>query len=188
MLIGYARVSTQDQKPELQLDALKAIGCEQVFQEKASGKNTDRPELQTCLKVLRTGDTLVVWRLDRLGRSLKDLVGIIYGLEERGIGFRSINESIDTTTAGGKLIFNIFGSLAEFERALIRERTVAGLAAARARGRCGGRPLKMSKGDVKKAAAMLLSPAMTKAEVARHFKVSRVTLDAALVREAHLDS
>lgn len=184
MLIGYARVSTQDQKPELQLDALKAAGCEQVLQEKASGKNTERPELQTCLKVLRPADTLVVWRLDRLGRSLKDLIGIIHGLEERGIGFRSLNESIDTTTAGGKLVFNIFGSLAEFERTLIRERTVAGLAAARARGRRGGRPLKLSKGDVKKAAAMLLSPAMTKAEVARHFGVSRVTLDAALTRNA----
>lgn len=107
MRIGYARVSTQDQRPELQLDALAAAGCEQVFQEKQSGKDRERPELETCLKVLRKGDTLVVWRLDRLGRSLKDLVEIVHALEERGVGFQSLTESIDTTSAGGKLIFHV---------------------------------------------------------------------------------
>ncbi len=158
MRIGYARVSTQDQRPELQLDALAGAGCEQVFQERQSGKDRDRPELETCLKVLRKGDTLVVWRLDRLGRSLKDLVEIVHALEDRGVGFQSLTESIDTTNAGGKLVFHVFAALAEFERNLIRERTVAGLAAARARGRRGGRKAKMSKADVRKAAAMLLDP------------------------------
>ncbi|WP_439897123.1 recombinase family protein [Methylomagnum ishizawai] len=185
MRIGYARVSTQDQSPELQLDALASAGCEQVFHEKASGKDRERPELETCLKVLRKGDTMVVWRLDRLGRSLKDLVEIVHGLEERRIGFQSLTESIDTTSAGGKLIFHIFASLAEFERTLIRERTVAGLAAARARGRRGGRKIKMDKSDVRKAAAMLRDPLMTKTEVAQHFGVSRVTLNAALEREGY---
>lgn len=183
MRIGYARVSTQDQKPELQLDALKVAQCEQVFQEKASGKDADRPELARCLQTLRKGDTLVVWRLDRLGRSLKHLVEIIQGLEARGVAFQSVTENVDTSSAGGRLIFHIFGALAEFERNLIRERTIAGLAAARARGRQGGRRAKLTKGDVKKAAAMLLDPAMTKAEVAKHFAVSRVTLNASLKRE-----
>lgn len=185
MRVGYARVSTQDQKPELQLDALNAAGCEQVFHEKVSGKDQQRPELDTCLKVLRKGDTLVVWRLDRLGRSLKDLVEIVHRLEDRGVGFLSLTESIDTTNAGGKLIFHVFAALAEFERNLIRERTVAGLAAARARGRKGGRKVKLGKGDVRKAAAMLLDPMMTKTEVARHFGVSRVTLNTALAREGY---
>lgn len=186
MRIGYARVSTQDQKPELQLDALQAAGCEQVFQEKASGKDANRLELEICLRTLRAGDTLVVWRLDRLGRSLKNLVEIVHALEDRKVGFQSLTESVDTTNAGGRLIFHIFGALAEFERNLIRDRTIAGLAAARARGRSGGRRAKLSRGDVKKAAAMLLDPDMTKAEVARHFSVSRVTLDASLRREGHL--
>ena len=185
MLVGYARVSMQDQNPALQLDALTAAGCEKVFTEKASGAQRDRPALAAALSYMRSGDSLVVWKLDRLARSLPQLIETVATLEDQGIGFRSLTEAIDTTTAGGKLIFNIFGALAEFERTLIKERTVAGLAAARARGRRGGRPLKMSKGDVKKAAAMLLSPAMTKAEVARHFGVSRVTLDAALAREVH---
>ncbi|HNI00032.1 MAG TPA: recombinase family protein [Rhodocyclaceae bacterium] len=185
MRVGYARVSTQDQKPELQLDALSAAGCEQVFHEKVSGKDQQRPELDTCLKVLRKGDTLVVWRLDRLGRSLKDLVEIVHRLEDRGVGFQSLTESIDTTNAGGKLVFHVFAALAEFERNLIRERTVAGLAAARARGRKGGRKAKLAKGDVRKAAAMLRDPMMTKTEVARHFGVSRVTLNAALEREGY---
>jgi DNA invertase Pin-like site-specific DNA recombinase len=186
MRIGYARVSTQDQNSELQTDALVAAGCEQVFHEKVSGKDRVRPELETCLKVLRGGDTLVVWRLDRLGRSLKDLVEIVTTLEDRGVGFLSLTESIDTVSAGGKLIFHLFAALAEFERNLIRERTVAGLAAARARGRKGGRKAKLDKSDVRKAAAMLLDPLMTKTEVAQHFGVSRVTLDAALKRESNL--
>lgn len=183
MRIGYARVSTQDQKAELQTDALRSGGCEQIFEEKASGSSRARPELETCLKVLRSGDTLVVWRLDRLGRSLTDLVEIVSVLQARGVGFISLTESIDTVSAGGKLIFHLFAALAEFERNLIRERTVAGLAAARARGRKGGRKAKMTKGDVRKAAAMLLDPHMTKTEVAKHFGVSRVTLNGALVRE-----
>lgn len=185
MRIGYARVSTQDQKPELQLDALTLAGCEHTFQEKASGKDIVRGELEACLRTLRKGDTLVVWRLDRLGRSLKDLVEIVHGLEARGICFQSLMENVDTTNAGGRLIFHIFGALAEFERNLIRERTVAGLAAARARGRRGGRRIKLLKGDVRKAAAMLLDPTVTKAEVARHFEVSRVTLNSALRREGY---
>lgn len=126
MIIGYARVSTQDQHPELQLDALKDAGCEQIFQEKATGKLKERPELSQCLRTLRKGDTLVVWKMDRLARSLKNLVEIIEDLHRREIGFRSLTEAIDTTSAGGKLIFHIFGALAEFEHSLIIERTKAG--------------------------------------------------------------
>ncbi len=143
MHIGYARVSTQDQNTDLQLDALKQAGCEQVFHEKKTGSTLQRTELDACLRALRKGDTLIVWRLDRLGRSLKDLVEIVNGLEEREIGFKSLTESIDTTSAGGRLVFHLFGALAEFERNLISDRTKAGLAAARARGRKGGRKPKM---------------------------------------------
>jgi DNA invertase Pin-like site-specific DNA recombinase len=182
MRIGYARVSTQDQNPQLQQDALQQAGCDDIFSEKKSGSNKDRPVLEQCLRTLREGDTLVVWRLDRLGRSLKDLVGIISTLEDRKIGFCSIKEKIDTTSAGGRLIFHIFGALAEFEHSLIRERTKAGLDAARARGRVGGRKPSMSKADIKKAAAMLSDPMITKTEVAKHFGVSRVTLNESLKR------
>jgi DNA invertase Pin-like site-specific DNA recombinase len=182
MHIGYARVSTQDQNPELQTDALKSAGCEQIFTDKLSGATRERPELESCIKTLRKGDTLIVWRLDRLGRSLKDLVEIISELENNGIAFKSLNESIDTSSAGGKLIFHIFGALSEFERNLIRERTLAGLEAAKARGRTGGRKPKMNAKDVAKANAMLADPNITKIEVAEHFAVSRVTLDAALRR------
>ena len=185
MHIGYARVSTQDQNPELQIDALRKKGCEEIFEEKISGTSKDRPELEQCLRMLRKGDTLTVWRLDRLGRSLKDLVEIISSLEERGIGFYSITENIDTTSAGGKLVFHIFGALAEFEHTLIKERTKAGLSAARARGRKGGRTPSMTKADVKKAAAMLLDPQMTKKEVSQHFGVSRVTLNESLKRHGY---
>ncbi|MEW8419016.1 MAG: recombinase family protein [Candidatus Thiodiazotropha endolucinida] len=185
MRIGYARVSTQDQNPDLQLDALTGAGCEQVFHEKVSGRIRARPELEACLRTLRKGDTLVVWRLDRLGRSLKDLVEIVHGLESQGVAFQSLTESIDTSSAGGRLVFHVFGALAEFEHNLIADRTRAGLAAARARGRKGGRKPKMSKGDVKKAAAMLQNPDITKTEVAEHFGVSRVTLNAALQREGY---
>lgn len=183
MKIGYARVSTSDQDPQLQLDDLTKAGCGDIFSEKQSGAGKERPVLDQCLRTLRKGDTLVVWRLDRLGRSLKHLVETISTLEDRGIGFCSLKENIDTTTAGGKLVFHIFGALAEFEHSLIRDRTKAGLAAARARGRVGGRKPSMSKADVKKAAAMLLDPLMTKTEVAKHFGISRVTLNESLKRE-----
>lgn len=182
MIIGYARVSTQDQNPQLQLDALSRGKCEQVFHETATGTQRERPELVACLRALRKGDTLVVWKLDRLARSLKDLVEIVHDLNERAVGFQSLTESIDTTSSGGGLVFHIFGALAEFEHSLIRERTIAGLAAARARGRKGGRKPALSLGDVRKAAAMLADPNITKAEVAMHFGVSRVTLNAALAR------
>jgi DNA invertase Pin-like site-specific DNA recombinase len=185
MIIGYARVSTQDQNPQLQLDALASGGCEQVFEEKATGTSRERPELNACLRSLRTGDTLVVWKLDRLARSMKDLVEIVHDIEKRGVGFRSLTDAIDTTSPGGKFVFHVFGALAEFEHGLIRERTIAGLAAARARGRRGGRKPKLSKGDVRKAAAMLRDPLVTKTEVAEHFGVSRVTLNGSLLREGY---
>ena len=143
MLIGYARVSTHDQNLDLQLDALKAAGCKEVFQDKASGAKTARPGLSKALAHIREGDTLVVWRLDRLGRTLRHLIETVTDLEEKGIGFRSLQESIDTTTSTGKLFFHVFSALAEFERNLNRERTQAGLKAARARGRKGGRPRKL---------------------------------------------
>uniref|UniRef100_A0A7V3KPG1 Recombinase family protein n=1 Tax=candidate division WOR-3 bacterium TaxID=2052148 RepID=A0A7V3KPG1_UNCW3 len=140
MLVGYARVSTLEQDLALQVDALKKAGCQKIFDDKISGLKTERPGLQAALEYVREGDTLVVWRLDRLGRSLKHLLETVAQLEERNIGFRSLQESIDTTTSGGRLIFQIFGALAEFEHNLIQERTHAGLRAARARGRKGGRP------------------------------------------------
>ena len=140
MLIGYARVSTDDQNLDLQKDALEKIGCECIHEDHISGVKDQRPGLQTALDYARKGDTLVVWRLDRLSRSLKDLIEMVNLLDDKGIGLKSIHESIDTSSSSGKLIFHIFGALAEFERNLIRERTQAGLQAARARGRCGGRP------------------------------------------------
>jgi DNA invertase Pin-like site-specific DNA recombinase len=182
MIIGYARVSTQDQNPQLQLDALSGTGCDQVFHETATGIQRERPELVACLRSLRKGDTLVVWKLDRLARSVKDLVETVHDLNQRGVGFKSLTESIDTTSSGGRLVFHIFGALAEFEHSLIRERTIAGLAAARARGRKGGRKPVLSQADVRKAVAMLADPNITKTEVAKHFGVSRVTLNAALTR------
>ena len=140
MLVGYARVSTQDQNLELQSDALTKAGCERIFKEVIGGSRPERTGIQEALNILRSGDTLIVWRLDRLGRSLKHLIDIVNQLREQDIGFRSLQESIDTTTSGGKLIFHMFGALAEFERDVIRERTQAGLQAARSRGRQGGRP------------------------------------------------
>jgi DNA invertase Pin-like site-specific DNA recombinase len=137
-LVGYARVSTHDQHLNLQLDALNAAGCERIFTDTIGGSSTQRPGLDEALTYLRSGDSLVVWRLDRLGRSLRHLIGTVGQLQSNGVGFRSLQESIDTATPGGKLVFHVFGALAEFERDLIRERTQAGLAAARARGRRGG--------------------------------------------------
>lgn len=176
MLVGYARVSTQDQKPALQLDALKVAGCEKVFTEKASGAQRDRPELAAALSYMRPGDSLVVWKLDRLARSLPQLIETVAQLESKGIGLRSLTEAIDTTTAGGKLIFHIFGALAEFERSVIRERTRAGLKAARDRGRKGGRPPALSAADLAAAKALLRDPAITVEEVATRLKVSPATL------------
>ncbi len=169
-----------DQNLDSQLDALQKADCEQIFQEKITGKTKDRPELISCLKALRKGDVLVVWKLDRLARSLKDLVEITTDLNQREIGFKSLTEAIDTTSATGRLVFHIFGALAEFEHSLIRERTIAGLDAARARGRKGGRKPSMSENDIKKAKAMLSDPQITKTEVAKHFGVSRVTLNSSL--------
>lgn len=176
MIIGYARVSTLDQNLGLQRDALQKAGCERIFEDHISGASTERPGWAKAAAALREGDTLVVWRLDRLGRSLKHLIDTVNELHARGIGFKSINENIDTTTPGGRLVFHIFGALAEFERELIRERTHAGLAAARARGRKGGRPKKLTKRQVAMALRMLENPGQSVSEAAEALGVSRSTL------------
>lgn len=175
-LIGYARVSTDDQNASLQQDALKAEGCVKVFTDQASGTLASRPQLDRMLDQLRPGDVVVVWRLDRLGRSLKNLIALVEDLAEKGVGFRSLTENIDTTTNGGKLVFHIFGALAEFERTLIRERTMAGLAAARARGRVGGRPPTMTPEKVKVARQMYDSREHTVEAIAKTLGVSRKTI------------
>ncbi|RSU45570.1 recombinase family protein [Sphingomonas sp. S-NIH.Pt15_0812] len=174
--IGYARVSTTDQDLAPQLDILHARGCEPLYSEHASGKTADRPELANAMKALRAGDTLVVWRLDRLGRSLPDLIATVNELGQRGIAFESITEAIDTTTASGKLVFNIFASLADFERHLISERTRAGLAAGRARGRMGGRPPALTLKQLREARLLLTDPDATVTAVAERYGVSRTTL------------
>ncbi|QIP15714.1 recombinase family protein [Spirosoma aureum] len=144
MKIGYARVSTIEQNLDLQLNALTAAGCEQIYQDKISGSGTDRPQLQLMIDRLRGGDEVVVWKLDRLGRSLPHLVELVNGFSDKGVGFTSLNDQIDTSTPSGKLIFHIFCSLAEYERSLIRERTTAGLAAAKLKGKVGGKPKGLS--------------------------------------------
>ncbi len=178
--IGYARVSAHDQSLDLQRDALIKAGCSVIYAEAASGKTAVRPELEQCQKALRAGDTLVVWRLDRLGRSLPDLVRMVADLEQRGIGFESLTEKIETGTVAGKLVFHVFASLSEFERSLIRERTQAGLAAARARararGRAGGRKPKLDEKQVQEIKALLRDPNIQVAAVARRYGVSRTTL------------
>lgn len=176
MRIGYARVSTEDQTLDLQLDALRVDGCETIYQEHASGKSAARLELESCLKALRAGDSLVVWRLDRLGRNLADLVYIVNDLEGRGVGFVSLTEQINTTSPSGKLVFHLFASLAEFERNLIRERTHAGLKSARARGRIGGRPAKLSGKDLVMAKALMADRNNDVGDVAKRFGVHRSTL------------
>lgn len=174
--IGYARVSTDDQHLDLQRDALMQAGCRVIYEEVTSGKSAARPELEQCRKALRAGDTLVVWRLDRLGRSLADLVKIVADLELRGIGFESLTEKIETGSAAGRLVFHVFAALSEFERNLIRERTHAGLAAARARGRAGGRKPKLDDQQVREIKALLRDPDIQVADVARRYGVSRTTL------------
>ncbi len=174
--IGYARVVTEDQHPDLQRDALQQAGCSVIYEEAASGKSATRPELEQCRKALRSGDTPVVWRLDRLGRSLPDLVQIVAGLERSGIRFESLGEKIETNSTAGKLVFHVFAALAEFERSVIRERTHAGLAAARARGRSGGRKPKLGEAQVREIKALLHDPDIQVADVARRYGVSRTTL------------
>src|SRR5437763_1901671 len=179
MYVGYARVSTQDQTLNLQQDALEKIGCRKIFTDTASGAKAERKGLEEALEYVREGDTLVVWRLDRLGRSLKDLIDTITNLNNRNIGFKSIQENIDTTTSGGKLVFHIFGALAEFERDIIRERTNAGLAAARARGRLGGRPKATTLNTPKKitlAQSLYNDKSNTIDEICKTLNISRATL------------
>lgn len=182
MLIGYARVSTADQALALQEDALRQVGCHRIFRDVISGSTTERAGLSEALEYVREGDVLVVWKLDRLGRSLVHLIQVIQQLQTQGIGFRSLQENMDTTTSGGQLIFHIFGALAEFERGLIRERTNAGLAAARARGRVGGRNPRLSPEQVRMAHRLMASRETTAEQVAQALHVSRATLYRALKR------
>ena len=176
MLIGYARVSTEEQDTALQRDALSAASCEKLFEETASGARVDRAELQAAIEFARRGDTIVVWKLDRLARSLSQLIQTVEALAERGIGIRSLTETIDSSSAGGKLIFHIFGALAEFERAVIRERTREGLAAARKRGRVGGRPRVLSERDMTIARTLLADASIPVAEIIRQLGVSPATV------------
>jgi len=175
-LVGYARVSTRDQTVSLQLDALREAGCERIFEEIASGTQRDRPQLAAALDYMRPGDTLVAWKLDRLARSTKQLIETVEELARRKIGFRCLTQDIDTTTAGGRLVFTIFSAIAEFEREIILERTRAGLDAARARGRRGGRPPALKPHDLKEARALLSDPEITVEKVAARLRVSPSTL------------
>lgn len=175
MFIGYARVSTEDQYLHMQEDALKSAGCEEIFTDIASGTKSQRPGLEKALSYLREGDTLVVWKLDRLGRSLQHLIQTIKNLVAKKIGFKSLQESIDTTTSSGKLIFHIFSALAEFERDLIVERTEAGLKAARARGRMGGRPPMLNKRQISKLKQHYKDQNITVSEICKIFQISRPT-------------
>ena len=176
MKIGYARISTADQNLELQTDALEKAGYEKIFTDRASGAKDDRSGLISAIEFCRKNDSLVVWKLDRLGRSLKHLIETINLLHEKKVGFVSLQESIDTTTSGGKLIFHVFGALAEFERELIRERTNAGLASARIRGRLGGRPKLMTDKQIRLAKSMLGDPNVTVKEVCQTMNISKTTL------------
>lgn len=176
MKLGYARVSTNEQNPQSQIDELTKYGCDKIFVEYASGAKAERPELKKLIEFARDGDTIVVWKLDRLARSLKQLLQTIEYLENQQIGFASITETMDTTTPGGKLIFHLFGALSEFERSMIRERTNSGLKAAKARGRLGGRPPAITGDDINVAKAMLSDPEISFAEVARRLGVSSSTL------------
>lgn len=176
MLVGYARISTDDQHLYMQEDALQSAGCEEIFSDIASGVKTARPGLHSALACLRKGDTLVVWKLDRLGRSLTHLIQTVKELSEKGIGFKCLQESIDTTTSGGQLIFHIFGALAQFERELIKERTQAGLKAARVRGRLGGRPCLLNKYQIKKMVAHYKKGDLSIMEICKLYNITKPTL------------
>lgn len=173
MKIGYARVSTNDQHLQMQEDALKNAGCKKIYHDIASGVKTARPGLDDALDHLREGDVLIVWKLDRLGRSIQHLIQTVKSLSDRGVGFKSLQENIDTTTSGGKLIFHIFSALAEFERDLIQERTQAGLKAARARGRLGGRPPSLNEKQVSRMLQRYDEQKLTVAEICKIFNISR---------------
>ena len=173
MLIGYARVSTSEQNLDSQFDALQEAGCEKIYADKMSGAKADRPELLAALSDVREGDTLVVKKLDRLGRSIKNLIDLVNKLEKKKAGFKSLTENIDTTTSGGRLIFHIFGSLAEFERDIIRDRTKAGLQAARARGRLGGRPRKITNKMIEQMKTLYDANKTPVTEICKSFGVSR---------------
>ena len=175
MLIGYERVSTDDQNLALQQDALQAADCEKIFSDKMSGASADRPSLKEAFEFARKGGTVMVWRLDRLGRSLKDLIALVEALENRKIGLRSLQENIDTTTSGGKLIFHLFGALAEFERNLIRERTQAGLQAGRSRGRKGGRRQKLTSQQIEIGRSLSTDPTRSVTSICEHLGISRPT-------------
>jgi len=176
VLIGYARISTDDQNLALQHDALTAAGCEKIYEDKISGARAERPGLALALEVARAGDTLIVWRLDRLGRSLKDLIALAERLEQRKVGLKSLKEALDTTSSGGRLIFHMFGALAEFERDLIRERTQAGLSAARARGRLGGRPKLLTPEKRRLVVQLYRAKEHSIAEICRLMGISKPTL------------
>ena len=176
MKIGYARVSTTDQNIELQTDALREAGCEKIFSDRGvSGAKAERPGLKKALDHIRKKDTLVIWKLDRLGRSLSDLLSIVEDLKKRGVNFASIQDGFDTSTASGKMVFSVIGAMAEYERNLIRERTMAGLAAARARGRMGGRPQALDKSQVKVAIALANEGELTIKEICEQVGCSRST-------------
>ncbi len=176
MNVGYARVSTEDQKLDLQLDALKKAGCDQVFKDVASGAQSNRAGLDSATKYLRPGDTLVVWKLDRLGRSLKHLIEVINDFSKKGVFFKSVQENIDTSSSGGKLTFHLFGALAEFERDIIRERTKAGLEAARSRGKVGGRPKALDDKQIQLARQLMSNPSNSATDVSKTLGISRSTL------------
>jgi DNA invertase Pin-like site-specific DNA recombinase len=175
MLIGYARISTQDQTLALQQDALEKTGCEKIFTDTVSGTKAERKGLTEALSHLRVGDTLVVWRLDRLGRSLRHLIDTVTELHTRGVGFKSLQENIDTTTSGGKLVFHIFGALAEFEREIIKERTQAGLRAARSRGKVGGRPKALTPKEVQMLNNMASDKSLTVSDICKTLGIGRTT-------------
>ena len=185
MDVGYARVSTKEQNLHMQEDALKNAGCEEIYTDIASGSKSERPGLDKVLSYIREGDTLVVWKLDRLGRSIQHLIETVAKLSKRKIAFKSLQENIDTKTSGGKLIFHIFGALAEFERDLIRERTDAGLKSARARGHMGGRPTLLDNRQIKRMIEMYNAKKNTVGEICKIYEISRPSFYNYLKRQKH---
>lgn len=183
MLIGYARVSTRDQNLDLQLDKLREVGCEKIFSDKASGVREDRPGLAEAIAYARSGDTLTVWKLDRLGRTMKSLIRFVDDLRESGVEFKSINEGLDTSTPMGRFTFHILGALAQMEAELVKERTMAGLQASRARGKLGGRPKKITPDQLVMARTLMTNPDLTMEQIARQLGVGKSTLYRELARK-----